>query len=298
MAIASLSDLLGAHEAAPVATRRSGWQASLGLRYHRRDARTLSHDRHDGPLRVLKSFYPEGDGVCLSVLVHPPGGVVGGDVLAVDVVVEAGAHALLTTPGATRFYRSAGGAATQTIDTRVEAGGRLEWLPLETIAYSGCIAENRACFALAEGAEMIGWDVTALGLPASGLPFAAGQFTQSIEVPGAWLERGMIRGDDRTLLDSPLGWAGRSVLATLWFAAGSSLPETRRDLLLETAREATQGHSLEALAGISAVQPRVVVARALASRAEPAIELLTRIWSAWRQAAWAMAACPPRVWRT
>jgi urease accessory protein len=246
----------------------------------------------------LKSLYPEGDGVCHNVLVHPPGGVVGGDALAIDVVVEGGAHALLTTPGATRFYRSVAGTATQTVDMRVEAGGRLEWLPLETIAYSGCIAENRARFALAEGAEMFGWDVTALGLPASGLPFVTGRFTQSIEVPGAWLERGTIRGDDRTLLDSPLGWAGRSVLATLWFAAGSPLSESRRDLLLETAREATQGHSLEALAGISAAQPQVVVARALAPRAEPAIELLTRIWSAWRPAAWALAPCPPRVWRT
>ncbi|MDQ2929189.1 MAG: urease accessory protein UreD [Pseudomonadota bacterium] len=270
----------------------------MALRYCRRDGRTLVHDRHDGPLRVLKSLHPEGDEVCHSVLIHPPGGVVGGDTLSIDVDVESSAHALLTTPGATRFYRSAGRPAAQTLVARAAAGARLEWLPLETIAYSGCIAENRTRFVLAEGAEMIGWDVTALGLPASGQPFERGRFTQTIEIPDCWLERGTMHGDDRKLLDSPLGWAGQSVLATLWFATGSALAESRREVLLEAARAAMQAHALRPLAGVSAVQTRVVVARALASRVEPAMELLTRIWSVWRLAAWGRAPCPPRVWQT
>ena len=161
-----------------------GWQGSLALRYRSEAGRTGVHDRHDGPLRVLKSFHPEGAGVCHSVLVHPPGGIVGGDALAIEIGLEPGAHALVTTPGATRFYRSLGELATQSLAVRGEAGSRLEWLPLETLAYSGCIAENRARFELAPGAEMIGWDVTALGLPASGQPFVAGRFTQSIEITG------------------------------------------------------------------------------------------------------------------
>ena len=85
-----------------------GWQGSLALRYRSEDGRTRVHDRHDGPLRVLKSLHPEGDRVCHSVLVHPPGGIVGGDTLAIELALEAGAHALVTTPGATRFYRSLG----------------------------------------------------------------------------------------------------------------------------------------------------------------------------------------------
>jgi urease accessory protein len=277
---------------------RSGWHGSLALRYRRRDERTLVHDRHEGPLRVLKSLHPEGAEVCHSVLVHPPGGVVGGDTLAIEIGLEAGAHALLTTPGATRFYRSAGATATQALAVRAEAGARLEWLPLETIAYSGCIAENRSRFLLAPGAEMIGWDITALGLPASSQPFVTGRFTQAIELPGCWLERGTMRGDDRPLLESPLGWAGHSVLATLWFAAGTALAEPRRDALLEAARELMRDDPLRPLAGVSAVQPRVVVARALAPRVEPAMALLTRIWGAWRIAAWERAPCAPRVWQT
>lgn len=264
----------------------------------RRGPRTVVHDRHDGPLRVLRSLYPEGDAICHSVLLHPPGGVVGGDALAVQVEVEAEAHALLTTPGATRFYRSTGATAAQALTARVAAGARLEWLPLEAIAYSGCLAENRSRFELAPGAEMIGWDLTALGLPASSQPFVRGRFTQSIELPGAWLERGTMHGDDARLLESPLGWAGRQVLATLWFAAGGTLDDARRDRLLELARQAMQAHPLGARAGASAVQPRVVVVRALAARVEPAMELLARIWGTWRVAAWQLAPCAPRVWRT
>jgi urease accessory protein len=275
-----------------------GWHGALALRYSRHDERTLVRDRHDGPLRVLKSLHPEGAEVCHSVLVHPPGGIVGGDRLAIEIDVEAGAHALVTTPGATRFYRSAGETATQSLAVRAAAGSRFEWLPLETIAFSGCIAENRSRFELAPGAEMIGWDVTALGLPASGQPFAQGRFTHSIEMPGRWIERGTMRGDDARLLESPLGWAGRTVLATLWFAAGAALAEERSAALLDAARQAMHGHALNAVAGASAPQAQVVVVRVLAPRVEPAMDLLTSIWSAWRPLAWQRAPCAPRVWRT
>ena len=103
---------------------------------------------------------------------------------------------------------------------------------------------------------MIGWDVTALGLPASDRPFVAGRFTQSIELPGRWLERGTVRGDDPALLDSPLGWAGQRILATLWFAAGEALAPARRDALLDAARAVADAHPLGRHAGSTAVDRR------------------------------------------
>lgn len=278
------------------------WHGSLQLAYRRDElrgqGRTVLHDRHDGPLRVLASLYPEAATVCHNVLVHPPGGLVGGDVLDIAVGVAPGAHALITTPGATRFYRSTGAAAVQSLHASVDAGARLEWLPLETIAYSGCVAENRMRFELAPGAEMIGWDLLALGLPASNQHFERGRFTQSVELPGRWLERGVIDAGDIRLLDSPLGWAGRRVLGTLWFAAGSALPAARRDGLLAAARDAAAGDALQASAGATAAHDSVVVLRVLAPRVEPALTLLTRAWAAWRDLAWQLPACTPRVWRT
>jgi urease accessory protein len=278
------------------------WKGSLALAYRRDELRgaprTVLHDRHDGPLRVLASLYPETPAICHNVLVHPPGGLVGGDELDIDVSVDAGAHALITTPGATRFYRSIGAPATQRLRATLADGARLEWLPLETIAYSGCLGENLMRFELAPGAEMIGWDVLALGLPASDQAFARGRFTQCVEMPGRWLERGVIDALDARLLDSPLGWAGHRVLGTLWFAGGSALPLARRDALLAAAREAVEGDALQRTAGATAVHDGVIVLRVLAPRVEPAMALLARAWAAWRREAWQLAATPPRVWRT
>jgi urease accessory protein len=275
-----------------------GWHGRLELRYRRDGDRCIAHDRHHGPLRVLQALHPEGPAICHHVLVHPPGGIVGGDVLEVDATLAAGTHAVLTTPGATRFYRSAGDLARQAVTARLEPGARLEWLPLETLCHPGARAENRMRFELAAGAEMIGWDVLGLGLPASGQPFDHGRYTQHIEVPGAWLERGTLDGGDRRLLDSPLGLAGHRVMATLWWAAGDPIAGARREAMLDAARALVTDDPLAASAGATAPGERIVVLRALAPRVEPAMRLLTRVWSRWREVAWQLAACAPRVWRT
>lgn len=275
-----------------------GWRGELQLAYHRRGARTVAQDRHSGPLRVLQPLYPEGEGICHHVLVHPPGGLVGGDELHIQARLQAGSHVLLTTPGATRFYRSEGAPALQHTRLQLDAGARLEWLPMETIAYSGCQAQNQLTAELAPGAEMIGWDTLVLGLAAAGQPFVAGSYAQHIEVPSVWLERGRVDAADHLLLRSPLGWAGHTVAATLWFAAGAALAPARRETLLDAARAAVAGHELAATAGVSAPQPAVLVLRLLAPRVEAAMQLLAEVRAAWRQVAWGLAAAPPRIWRT
>jgi urease accessory protein len=275
------------------------WHAKLQLQYTHDGTGTSALDRHEGPLRVLQRLYPEGPGICHHVLVHPPGGVVGGDVLELDATLERNCHALITTPGATRFYRSAGDTALQQVLCRLAEGARLEWLPMETIAYSACQAHNRLNFNLSPGAETIGWDLLALGLPAAGQPFERGRFVQELELPGAWLERGRIDATDFALLDSPLGWAGRRVLATMWFAAGSALAPARRDALLDVSRACVAGHAeLSAHAGATAPHERVVVLRALTHRVEPAMQLFKQVWAAWRGATWQLDATAPRLWRT
>jgi urease accessory protein len=154
----------------------AGWAARLEPRYRRADGRTVAHDRHESPLRVPQPLYPEGPAVCHHVLVHPPGGLVGGDRRDIDIALGEGVHALLTTPGATRFCRSDGRIAGQHARLALAAGARLESLPLESIAHPGCDAVNEVSFELAAGAEMIGSDVLALraaGRRRDALPDAA-----------------------------------------------------------------------------------------------------------------------------
>ena len=274
------------------------WLGKLELTYTRDGERTIAHDRHEGPLRVLQRLYPEGPGVCHHVLVHPPGGIVGGDMLDIDVTLATDTHALITTPGATRFYRSSGEQAAQRARLSVAARARLEWLPLETIAYSGCLAENRVQLELAAGAEAIGWDVLALGLPAAGAAFVAGSFTQHLELPGRWLERGRIAAADSRLFHSPLGLDGQSVMATAWYGTGSPLPDARRDSLLDAARTLASASPLSGRCGVTCPHDGVIVLRALAPSVEPAMALLHQVRAAWRRLAWDLAACPPRVWQT
>jgi urease accessory protein len=277
------------------------WHAKLDLHYASAPLvdgvpRTTVQFQHSGPLRVLQSLYPEGPAVCHNVLVHPPGGIVGGDTLDITVLVDSGAHALITTPAATRFYKSDGEAGTQQVKAQLHSGARLEWLPLETICYNACEAVNTAVFDIAPGAEMIGWDITALGLPNANLPFERGSLQQHIEVKNAWLERAVIDAADQRLLHSPLGLAGNLCMGTLFFATGEAITRERRELLLTALRASFEGHELAVTTGATAPNPRMIVVRTLAPRTEPAMHLLRDAWAALRQSAWQMDGAPPRIW--
>lgn len=272
------------------------WHASLQLDYTLEGTRTVARHGHNGPLRILQSLYPEGDAVCHNVLVHPPGGLVGGDTLDISATVGPGAHGLVTTPGATRFYRSTGERALQRTHLTLAEGARLEWLPLEALCYNACNAENHLTLNLAPGAECMGWDVTALGLPHAGQPFETGRFVQHIEAPGLWLERGVIDAADHRLLESPLGLAGQRCMASLFFVTGRPLDRARRDTALDAARAVMDAHALKATAGATSPNGQVVVVRALAPQVEPAMQLLQQVRAAWRAALWQLDAEPPRIW--
>ena len=272
------------------------WHAQLNLDYTLEAGRTVARHHHTGPLRILQSLYPEGDAVCHNVLVHPPGGLVGGDTLDLQISAQAGTHGLITTPGATRFYRSDGPEALQSTQLQVHKDARLEWLPLEAICHSGCKAENRLSLALAPTAELMGWDVTALGLPLASQPFSQGFLRQHISVPGVWMERGILDASDTRLLHSPVGMDGHSCLASLFFVAGTALPRARRELALDTARALTQDHALARSAGATSPHPRVIIVRVLAPLVEPAMALLRQIRGAWRTQLWSLGPENPRIW--
>lgn len=272
------------------------WHARLDLDYSREGPRTVARHSHEGPLRILQTLYPEGDAVAHNVIVHPPSGIVGGDTLSISVHAREGSHGFVTTPGAARFYRSSGELAVQRARIRVDAGARIEWLPLETLAYSGCIAENHLILDLAPGAQALGWDMLGLGLPASEQPFVQGSFLQHIELKGRWIERGLIRADDAVLMDGPLGFAGRRCSAMLFFASGDAIADERREQLLEIANELIASCSPDVVAGATAPGPHVVAVRVLSAVVEPAMQLLKQVHAAWRPALWALPGNGSRVW--
>ena len=286
------------------------WRASLSLQ-HRLDesGRCVVRHEHDGPLRVLHALYPEGPAICHQVVIHPPGGIVGGDQLDIQLQLEGGAHALVTTPGATRFYRCEGGLlGQQTVRARLADGARLEWVPGETIAYTGCDAHNALSLDLAPSAQALVWAVLALGLPAAKAPFASGRIRQHLQLTGAWLERATIDAADERLLNSPLGLAGRSCMASLAVASGHAWPAAMRDALLDAARAVLDAFDARnppdwrapetVLAGATAPQAQVIVVRVLGPATEPVMQRLRAIRLRWRQLAWGVGAIEPRVWAT
>lgn len=287
------------------------WHAHLELSYRVEQQRCVARYRHDGPLRILQSLYPEGERICHNVLVHPPGGLVGGDTLDLQIEVGEGAHGLVTTPGAARFYRSEGALALQHTRISLAAGARFEWLPLEALCYSGCLAENRVTLDLADGAELIGWDITGLGLPHADQPFVQGYLQQHLGWSGHWLERGRIAANDLALMNGPTGLAGRRCVATLFLLGKGTLDRSRRELALDAAREAMaachgapggEDHdrveaTLQPLAaGATAVNDQVVVVRVLSPVVEPAMQLLRSIRAAWRVQLWGLDPTAPRIW--
>ena len=273
-----------------------GWQAKLKLDYCVENQRCVARHEHQGPLRILKSLYPEGDQVCHNILVHPPSGLVGGDELLIDIQLQTGSHALITTPGATRFYGSDAKTALQQVHAHLLDGASLEWLPLEALAYSGCQAHNQAVFHMEAGSRLMAWDVTALGLPHADQPFVTGQFQQHLEIAGVWLERGLIQATDQRLLHSPLGLNGHSCQSTLVFAQGSAMDDVTREQVIALAREVCESHPLRLQAGVTSPDARVVVVRVLSAQVESAMDLLRAVWLQWRHQCWQLPAVAPRIW--
>jgi urease accessory protein len=278
------------HEPALSAPR---WDASLSLEFARRHgASVLAARRHIGPLVVQKTLHPEGDGVCHAIVLHPPGGVCGGDALQLDIAVDAGAHALVTTPGAGKWYRSAGGDASQHIRCRIADGAVLEWLPQETIVFDGARATLGLHVELAADACFIGWDVLCLGRTAAGETFRHGLLNTAtrIVVQGrpVWVERGRIAGGASILGATP-GMAGQPVTGTL-LAAGACEQRVLLDALREQAAD-------DGLWGVTAL-PGLVVVRYLGPSAQSARDYFTRLWRILRPALAGRDAQPPRIWKT
>jgi len=265
------------------------WQATLRLRFDD-DAGTtrLTRREHRGPLRVQKALYPEGPRHCHVIVVHPPGGVVGGDRLELDLEAGAATRVLATTPGAAKWYRANGRLSMQDVRLRVGAGAALEWLPQETIFYDDADVLLEHEVDLAPDARYIGSEILCFGRRASGEHFRRGRVRQRtrIRLDGrpVWWEQGTLHGGDA--MRSPLGLNGHSVCATL-LAVGKPLPPAMLDAL----------RAADPALALSQVR-KVFVARHLGDDSEAARACLLRVWQALRPHLLDVPARVPRIWQT
>jgi len=270
------------------------WQAALHLAFQRHGERcVLARKSNLGPLVVQKALYPEGDAICHAIVLHPPGGIAGGDRLAISVAVEAHAHALLTTPGATRWYRSGGAEASQCVDISVGARAICEELPQENIFFASAQAHNGLNVDLAADAVFCGWDMVCLGRIASGERFGTGRLRQHLRLTrggkALFEELGTLEGGTG-LHDSPIGLAGYPVYATFLLAGGGIERE-----MLEACRDIVPAGDCKW--GVSAMDG-VLVARALGRSAQALREYFEQLWARLRPRYARASARAPRIWAT
>ncbi len=271
--------------------------ATLSLGFTRDHATTrLTRREHFGPLRVQKALYPEGPATCHAIIVHPPGGVVGGDELRIDIHAAGGAHALISTPGAAKWYRSNGRQSVQRIRLQVDAGAALEWLPQETIFFDNADVTLDTTVDLHGDARYLGCEILCFGRTASGERFASGRVRQQMKIlrdgRPVWLEQGLLAGGSRQM-DSPLALGGHTVCGNL-VAVGLAPSASLMTALRDTCEQASGGRGLF---GATQMKSATIV-RYLGNSSETARTVMLAAWRLLRPALLAREAALLRIWHT
>ena len=270
------------------------WGARLDLEFSNSNNKTiLSHRKHYGPLQVQKPFYPELNGTCHVYILHPPGGVVGGDRLNICVDVNSNAHALITTPAAGKFYRSAGPVARQEQIIKVAPKGTLEWFPSENIIFSGAKAQIKTKIELSRGSNFMGWEISCLGRPASNENFSQGELDQRFEI---WregrplqIERLSLKGGDSSL-HAKWGLLGLPVI-------GNMVCMTDNAGLLDSLKNLANASTDQELFSATKVDD-VILCYFLGNSVERARNYFIKAWKVFRQGVIQLKPVEPRIWKT
>jgi len=272
----------------------NSWRGKLELWFEHHQSKTrLMRRQHIGPLAIQRPFYPEADGSAHVYLLHPPGGIAGGDQLTIHCHLAPQARTLLTTPGATKFYRSEENPSEQHVQIDVGAGGICEYLPQETIVFNGAHASMKTTVSLAADSVYIGWDFVSLGRPASGERFRAGNFRQCVEIVREdvpiWFER-LNLSSARMITDQPFVLGDRPIMGTMVYAgpAIENASERLRSALGEAARHVFSVSELD----------RVIVCRYLGHRMSEGKSLFRSAWEVLREAGIGKRGVAPRIWAT
>lgn len=270
------------------------WLAKLSLTYERTSIGTvLKRSLHEGPLRVQKALYPEGDAICHTVIIHPPAGIAGGDTLEIDVSIGKASHVVLSTPSATKWYKSFKNPATQIIRFNLDEEAKLDWLPQENLFFRGADSHLLAELSLKSSSSFIGWDATMLGRYASGEEWVSGHvhMINQIKRDGKliWVENGHIDAEDQYVRSLPqLG--EMPVCAMLW-ALGPGCTNATAEILSQIMPWT------DALkAGVTFMPQGVLLVRVVSSDIELTRNLMIDVWTRLRPLVHGVPAQPLRLW--
>lgn len=269
-------------------TSFDSWQGKLSLGFTKQLNQTVLTERfHQGPLLVQHPFYPEGP-VCHVYLIHPPGGVVGGDKLSIDVSCHENSEVLITTPAAGKFYRSNNKTAYQDVTLKVANNAIMEWMPQETILFDKANVKSSTKIELQQNSRFFGWEILSLGRPFCNELFTHGMAGIKIDIK---LEKQPLLTERIALneqtINSMSGLAGHSLLATLFmYPAGQDELEKARNIAGQ-----------KRFFGATLIND-LLICRLLGDQAEPAKKIFTSIWRALRPNLNQRPACLPRIWAT
>lgn len=289
------------------ASTQGVWPAALQLEFARTARGTrLMRKQQLGPLYVQRPFYPEGAELAHVYLLHPPGGLVSGDTLQSTLRLAAGSKVLCTTPGAARLYRARPAEMNaepswqrQINVLELAPGSSLEWLPQESIVFEGAHAALRTSVDLADAAHFIGWEITALGLPASDALLTRGSLLQRFEINRNALpllrEQLVLNDGTRELAATRIGLQGCTVSGL--FVCGPFAPDALQSIDFESLQSIRAEAERPALCAISRLG-EFIVGRYLGTCAQQARQLFTQYWQLLRPLLLQRVACPPAIWST
>ena len=273
------------------------WSAELRLRFARKAMRTaLVENRHFGPLIVLKALYPEGEQVCHAVIVHPPGGIAGGDELALVVDLEANSHAVVTTPAASKWYKAPSRQCRQQIVVRVAQGASLDWLPQENIYFNATRVESTFSLQIDPGATAIGWEIGVFGRQESAEHWTKGSLRSQTSIQRTdglllWFERLSLDAGD-SFRKTPQGLFGYNVFGTLW-AIGPSCTVARAEELASCLPFKSGLRT-----GATCLPGELLLIRGLANAVEPLRDLMVDCWLRLRPEVHGLQSHRLRLWAT
>lgn len=274
------------------------WKAKLALEFDTQVQRTfLAKKQHSGPLVIQKTLHPEGDEICHGIIIHPPGGVAGGDELTLEVALAKNANVSLTTPGAGKWYKANGKVASQHLQFYLAENACLEWLPQENILFDGAMVDFSANIHLAENAKYAAWEILCLGRQAKGERWNTGSLRQNLTITRRdkviWQERAMLLADDR-FFKSLIGLGG-NVISGGFVIAAAGVPAT---LLAECQQVQPVGNAdAKARYGVTAL-PEVFSARYIGMSAPAARQYFEHLWHILRPWYLSRPAARPRIWNT